>query len=152
LNQTTGNVREALDAYRFDLAAQAIYEFTWSEFCDWYLELAKPVLTGDTAPIDAAKRGTRWTLVQTLEGPAAAGAPLHALHHRGDLAEGAPACRRRRVAKLKDEIQRIEKKLANSQFVQKAPEAVVAKERDKCNAARQSMEKLLQQHRRVSEL
>jgi valyl-tRNA synthetase len=58
----------------------------------------------------------------------------------------------REVAKLKDEIQRIEKKLANSQFVQKAPEAVVAKERDKCNAARQSMEKLLQQHRRVSEL
>ncbi|MEA1050241.1 valine--tRNA ligase [Lamprobacter modestohalophilus] len=67
LNQTIGNVREALDAYRFDLAAQAIYEFTWSEFCDWYLELAKPVLTSETAS-DAAKRGTRWTLVQTLEG------------------------------------------------------------------------------------
>ena len=67
LNKTTGSVREALDAYRFDLAAQAIYEFTWSEFCDWYLELSKPVLTSETAS-DAAKRGTRWTLVQTLEG------------------------------------------------------------------------------------
>ncbi len=66
LNQTIGNVRESLDAYRFDLAAQAIYEFTWSEFCDWYLELAKPVLTSESAS-DAAKRGTRWTLVQTLE-------------------------------------------------------------------------------------
>jgi len=66
LNETTGTVREALDAYRFDLAAQAIYEFTWSDFCDWYLELSKPVLTSDNAT-DAAKRGTRWTLVQTLE-------------------------------------------------------------------------------------
>ncbi|WP_462320484.1 valine--tRNA ligase [Halochromatium sp.] len=66
LNRTVGTVREALDAYRFDLAAQAIYEFTWSEFCDWYLELSKPVLTSETAS-DAAKRGTRWTLVQTLE-------------------------------------------------------------------------------------
>ncbi|MBK5941985.1 valine--tRNA ligase [Halochromatium roseum] len=67
LNKTIGVVREALDGYRFDLAAQAIYEFTWSEFCDWYLELCKPVLTSETAS-EAAKRGTRWTLVQTLEG------------------------------------------------------------------------------------
>ncbi|MFP4495367.1 MAG: valine--tRNA ligase [Halochromatium sp.] len=66
LNATVATVREALDAYRFDLAAQAIYEFTWSEFCDWYLELSKPVLTRASAS-DAAKRGTRWTLVQTLE-------------------------------------------------------------------------------------
>ena len=66
LEQTIGNVREALDAYRFDLAAQAIYEFTWSEFCDWYLELAEAGLDQRTAT-DAAKRGTRWTLVQTLE-------------------------------------------------------------------------------------
>jgi len=66
LHQTTGTVRGAIDGYRFDLAAQALYEFTWSQFCDWYLELAKPVLTGDSAS-DAAKRGTRQTLVQTLE-------------------------------------------------------------------------------------
>jgi valyl-tRNA synthetase len=66
LNQTISAVREAIEGYRFDLAAQAIYEFTWSQFCDWYLELCKPVLTSDTAS-DAAKRGTRQTLIQTLE-------------------------------------------------------------------------------------
>jgi valyl-tRNA synthetase len=60
------SVRTAIDGYRLDLAAQAIYEFTWSEFCDWYLELAKPVLAGEHAT-DAARRGTRRTLVQTLE-------------------------------------------------------------------------------------
>jgi valyl-tRNA synthetase len=46
--------------------AQAIYEFTWNEFCDWYLELSKPVLT-DPASSAAAQRGTRRTLVQVLE-------------------------------------------------------------------------------------
>jgi valyl-tRNA synthetase len=66
LHRTVAQVRTAIDGYRFDLAAQAIYEFTWSRFCDWYLELAKPVLTGEHAS-DAAKRGTRLTLVQTLE-------------------------------------------------------------------------------------
>ncbi len=66
LHQTIDTVRNAIDGYRFDLAAQSIYEFTWSQFCDWYLELAKPVLTSDTASA-AAKRGTRHTLLQTLE-------------------------------------------------------------------------------------
>ncbi len=66
LHRAIAQVHSAIDGYRFDLAAQAIYEFTWSEFCDWYLELAKPVLTGEHAG-DAAKRGTRRTLVQTLE-------------------------------------------------------------------------------------
>jgi valyl-tRNA synthetase len=46
--------------------AQAIYEFTWNEFCDWYLELSKPVLT-DPASSEAAQRGARQTLVQVLE-------------------------------------------------------------------------------------
>jgi valyl-tRNA synthetase len=66
LHRAIDQVRKAIDGYRFDLAAQGIYEFTWSEFCDWYLELAKPVLTGEHASA-AAKRGTRQTLVQTLE-------------------------------------------------------------------------------------
>jgi len=66
LNRTIGTVRDAIDAYRFDLAAQALYDFTWNEFCDWYLELSKPVLTSSQAS-EAAKRGTRRTLVQTLE-------------------------------------------------------------------------------------
>ncbi|MBL8251409.1 MAG: class I tRNA ligase family protein, partial [Candidatus Competibacter sp.] len=52
--------------YRFDQMAQAIYEFTWNEFCDWYLELSKPVLT-DPASSAAAQRGARRTLVQVLE-------------------------------------------------------------------------------------
>ncbi|EAT12262.1 valine--tRNA ligase [Bermanella marisrubri] len=59
-------VVDALDGYRFDHAAQAIYEFVWNEYCDWYLELSKPVLWDDNAS-DAQKRGTRRTLVNVLE-------------------------------------------------------------------------------------
>jgi valyl-tRNA synthetase len=59
-------VTDAISGYRFDQAAQAIYELTWNELCDWYLELSKPVLSSETAS-EAAKRGTRQTLVQTLE-------------------------------------------------------------------------------------
>ncbi len=67
LGHAVGKVRESLAAYRFDLAAQAMYEFVWYEFCDWYLELAKPVLQSPDA--DAAlKRGTRRTLLEVLEG------------------------------------------------------------------------------------
>ncbi|WFE68566.1 valine--tRNA ligase [Thiomicrospira sp. R3] len=53
------------EQYRFDLAANLLYEFTWNEYCDWYLELAKPILNKDST--DAAKRGTRKTLVRVLE-------------------------------------------------------------------------------------
>ena len=53
------------EQYRFDLAANLLYEFTWNEYCDWYLELAKPILNKDSS--DAAKRGTRKTLVRVLE-------------------------------------------------------------------------------------
>ncbi|MGI9219860.1 MAG: valine--tRNA ligase [Woeseiaceae bacterium] len=59
-------VHEQLAVYRLDLAAQAMYEFTWHEFCDWYLELSKPILQSDDAT-DAAKRGTRRTLISVLE-------------------------------------------------------------------------------------
>jgi valyl-tRNA synthetase len=59
-------VAEAIEGYRFDHAAQAIYEFTWNEYCDWYLELSKPVLN-DANASEAAKRGTRRTLVRVLE-------------------------------------------------------------------------------------
>ena len=59
-------VTKAIDSYRFDQAANAIYDFVWNNYCDWYLELSKPVLTNDNAS-DAAKRGTRRTLVRVLE-------------------------------------------------------------------------------------
>jgi len=66
LQQTEQAVHEHFDGYRFDLAAQTVYEFTWDEYCDWYVELAKTVLTDDDAP-EARKRGTRRTLVRVLE-------------------------------------------------------------------------------------
>ncbi|SDW54027.1 valine--tRNA ligase [Marinobacter mobilis] len=59
-------VTRHLEQYRFDLAAHALYEFIWNEYCDWYLELSKPVLN-DEAASDEAKRGTRRTLVRVLE-------------------------------------------------------------------------------------
>ncbi len=60
-------VRDNLAAYRFDLASQAMYEFVWYEFCDWYLELSKPILQATDAD-PAARRGTRRTLLDVLEG------------------------------------------------------------------------------------
>lgn len=62
--QTVKAVHEAFDTFRFDLASQALYEFTWNQFCDWYLELTKPVLFNGT---EAQQRGTRNTLVTVLE-------------------------------------------------------------------------------------
>ena len=66
LQTTEQDVTAAIEAYRFDHAAQGIYDFIWNNYCDWYLELSKPVLTNDNAT-DAAKRGTRRTLVRVLE-------------------------------------------------------------------------------------
>ncbi|MCP5205093.1 MAG: valine--tRNA ligase [Pseudomonadales bacterium] len=66
LAATTAEVHRAIAQYRFDLASQALYEFVWNEYCDWYLELSKPVLWDDTASA-AAQRGTRQTLISVLE-------------------------------------------------------------------------------------
>ena len=66
LQQTEATVAEALAGYRFDLAAQALYEFTWNQYCDWYLELSKPVLWDESAS-PALKKGTRRTLIRVLE-------------------------------------------------------------------------------------
>ncbi|MGZ4990843.1 MAG: valine--tRNA ligase, partial [Methylobacter sp.] len=64
LHQVTAVTSSAIENYRFDLAAQAIYDFTWNEYCDWYLELSKISLqSGD----QALQRGTRKTLLTVLE-------------------------------------------------------------------------------------
>jgi valyl-tRNA synthetase len=63
-NRTVKAYREALDTYRFDIAAGILYEFTWNQFCDWYLELTKPVVSNGSA---AEQRGTRHTLITVLE-------------------------------------------------------------------------------------
>jgi len=82
LQKTAAQVTKAMDEYRFDHASQALYEFVWNEYCDWYLELSKPVLweddiqgstnaagdrTSEAAALVKRKRGTRRTLVRVLE-------------------------------------------------------------------------------------
>jgi valyl-tRNA synthetase len=81
-NQTVKAYREALDNFRFDIAAGILYEFTWNQFCDWYLELTKPVMNGGSerscaAPAHAGDRAGR---------SAAPGASDHSVHHRDHLA------------------------------------------------------------------
>lgn len=63
-NRTVKAYREALDTYRFDLAANILYDFTWNQFCDWYLELTKLVVSNGS---EAEQRGTRHTLISVLE-------------------------------------------------------------------------------------
>jgi valyl-tRNA synthetase len=59
-------VEAAFQDYRFDFAAAALYDFTWHEFCDWYIELAKCVLQSPSAAA-AAKQSTQRNLVEMLE-------------------------------------------------------------------------------------
>ncbi len=71
LQKTITQVTESLKTYRLDLAAHAIYDFTWNEYCDWYLELSKSLLadteSDDSPEKQAQQRGTRQTLIQVLE-------------------------------------------------------------------------------------
>lgn len=64
-NQTVKAYREALDTHRYDIAAGILYDFTWNEFCDWYLELSKPAVHKG---IEAQVRAARFTLIEVLEG------------------------------------------------------------------------------------
>ncbi len=66
LQQTKAAVIKGIESYRLDLASQALYDFIWNQYCDWYLELSKPVLW-DEAADERIQRGTRRTLVQVLE-------------------------------------------------------------------------------------
>jgi valyl-tRNA synthetase len=66
LQKAEAEVIDALDTFRFDQASTAAYEFIWNEYCDWYLELSKPVLYSDDYT-EAQKNGTRRTLVRVLE-------------------------------------------------------------------------------------
>jgi valyl-tRNA synthetase len=67
IDETTSQMHKHFSTYRLDLAVQAVYDFTWREFCDWYLELSKPVLQSDESS-EAMQRGTRRTLIDVLEG------------------------------------------------------------------------------------
>jgi len=66
LSQAIEKTTEGMRTYRFDLAAQAMYEYTWDEYCDWYLELSKTTLNSEDAS-ETVKRGTLLTLVGNLE-------------------------------------------------------------------------------------
>ncbi len=66
LQQVSRDVAAHIENYRFDLVARDLYEFVWNDYCDWYIELSKPVLYSDDYPVEA-KKAARHTLVSVLE-------------------------------------------------------------------------------------
>jgi valyl-tRNA synthetase len=67
LAQSAARVTEAIEAFEFNAAADALYHFTWGTFCDWYVEFSKPILTGDDADAKAETRAaTSWVLSQIV--------------------------------------------------------------------------------------
>jgi valyl-tRNA synthetase len=68
VERTAGAVTAGIEAYKFNEAAGAVYEFTWGTFCDWYLELTKPVLEGGSEAAKAETRATTaWALDQIMK-------------------------------------------------------------------------------------
>jgi len=66
LQQTEKQIEQSIANFRFDHMSQAIYEFVWHEYCDWYIELSKPVLWDENSS-EEQLRGTRQTLIRVLE-------------------------------------------------------------------------------------
>ncbi|PCI76652.1 MAG: valine--tRNA ligase [SAR86 cluster bacterium] len=64
--QTASSIEECMENYRFDLAAQTLQEFIWNEYCDWYVELSKPVLWDEENKPNEAQ-ATRWMLLNIME-------------------------------------------------------------------------------------
>ena len=100
LQRAKHDIATHLDAYRFDLAARALYEFVWDEYCDWYVELAKVQLGRAEADDDAAA-GARHAVGARARarGDAAPRASVHSVHHRravADVSRRSPAKRARR--------------------------------------------------------
>lgn len=68
LNNTVKDIDKAMDSFRYDDAANAIYNFTWKTFCDWYLEFTKPIINGDDeAMIAETKATTGWVLSEIIK-------------------------------------------------------------------------------------
>src|SRR5262249_39844898 len=68
VERTAAAVTAGIVVYKFNEAATAVYEFTWGTFCDWYLELAKPILTSNDEAAKAETRATTaWALDQALK-------------------------------------------------------------------------------------
>ena len=97
LQRAVNETVEALEAFRFNDAANTVYHFVWHELCDWYIELAKEALYGDDAEKKAGGAGGAGPLPQD-QLPAAP--PLHALHHRGALGRAADPGGGHRLARL----------------------------------------------------
>ena len=160
LQRTECEVNRQLEAFRFDLAAQALYEFIWDEYCAWYLELVKPVLWDESASAER-QRGTRRTLVRVLADGEEA--PLSATALVGDLQVLVPmaglidkdaelARLDKEIARFDGEVKRVGGKLGNAGFVDKAPAEVIEKERAKLAEAEQAKARLLEQRERIASL
>ena len=78
--RTVDEVTAAIEAYKFNEAASAVYHFVWNIYCDWYIELAKPVLLGPESP---AKTETCATVAWARDRDSRTASSLHAVHHRG---------------------------------------------------------------------
>ena len=67
LAETEAKVSKAIDSYRFNDAAGALYHFIWGTYCDWYLEFTKPILSGaDKAAAEETRKATAWVLMQAI--------------------------------------------------------------------------------------